>query len=133
MKYLIDTNIIIYFLKQHSLVLKRKINRQHFGDLAVSTITLAELEFGIENSVKKIENRQRLYAGLAAFERVPFDDQCAVEYGKIRADLKQRGAIIGPMDLQIAATALVKDLILVTNNVREFGRVQGLLVEDWTV
>ena len=113
-------------------MLKRKIAKQNFGDLAMSAVTLAELEFGIENSVKKTDNRMRLYTALSGLARIPFDDECAIAYGKIRADLQARGAIIGPMDLQIAATAQAKDLILVTNNGREFNRVKDLMVEDWT-
>lgn len=132
MKYLLDTNILIYLLKKGNKRIFANIAQKDFGQLSVSSITLAELEFGARNSSKPDLNRSVFLGVLASINVIPFDDNCAFEYGIIRKYLKDNGTPIGPMDMLIAATALANDMVMVTNNVSEFKRVQNLRVEDWT-
>ena len=100
--------------------------------IKIPAIVKAELLLGVEKSAKKEENRSKVTAFLLPFEIVPFDDSAAIHYSKIRATLEQVGAIIGPNDLLVAATSLARSATLVTNNTKEFSRVDGLHVEDWT-
>ena len=102
------------------------------GGIAVSAISLAELEFGVCNSSAIEKNRVKLIAFLTLIDILPFGGKAAAEYGKINAVLRQRGTPIGVMDTLIAAHAKSAGLIAVTNNVREFERVDGLIIEDWT-
>jgi tRNA(fMet)-specific endonuclease VapC len=129
--YLLDTNICIFALKHIPKVLTALESKKH-GGLAISSITLAELEFGICNSRSIEKNRNALIAFLPAVEVLLFDENAAVEYGKIRANLQKRGCIIGLMDMLIAAHAKSTGLLLVTNNTDEFKRVDGLALEDWS-
>jgi tRNA(fMet)-specific endonuclease VapC len=129
--YLLDTNICIYVLKQHSDRLRHKFKVTR--DLSISTITLAELWFGVENSAPS--SRQRRRDQLAAFTRLllvlPFDRGAAEHYGNVRAWLRRQGRPIGNNDLLIAAHARSRGCVLVTNNEREFSRVPDLTVENW--
>jgi len=131
MKYLLDTNICVFLLNHVPAVLEAFAEHRNAG-VAVSSITLAELEFGICNSQKKDSNRFNLIRLLSSMEVLAFDSEAAIEYGKIRAQLQTRGQPIGPMDMLIAAHAKAAGLVLVTNNTREFSRVDGLVLEDWT-
>ena len=101
-------------------------------DLCISSITLAELEFGACKSNNPLKNRAALTIFLADIKILPFDDKAATEYGDIRATLEMHGTPIGANDLLIAAHARSLQLILVTNNLKEFERVDGLKVENWT-
>lgn len=130
-KYLLDTNICITLIRQKSPAVLQRLVSLKPGDVAISSITMAELAYGAEKSTKKEENLIALQQFILPLEQVTFDQQAAIAYGRIRANLVQSGNIIGSMDMLIAAIALSLDLILVTNNVREFSRVQGLLIEDW--
>jgi len=130
MKYLLDTNICIHIMKHTQSVLKR-FSEVSENSAGVSSITLAELEFGICNSKSYDKNRAKLISFLPLIEVLPFDDMAAVEYGIIRTDLQKRGIPIGPLDMLIAAHAKSRNLIIVTNNVREFERIDDLQVEDW--
>jgi tRNA(fMet)-specific endonuclease VapC len=94
-------------------------------------LTIAELEYGIENSNRVEENRVSLIKFLSIFNILSFDDQDAIPYGKLKAKLKKEGTIIGPIDMLLAAQALSKDLILVTNNTKEFERIENLKLENW--
>jgi len=132
MKYLLDTNILIFLMKKGNKKLLSKIESQSFDALAISSITLAELEFGAANSSKPEVNRSVFLGVLSAINVVNFDDNCAYEYGLIRHKLKIKGSPIGPMDMLIAATAIANDLIMITNNVKEFEKVEGLKIQDWT-
>jgi tRNA(fMet)-specific endonuclease VapC len=130
---LLDTNICIYLLNQRpgfEVILRRMDGRQQ-GEVALSAITLAELRFGIAASQRRAVNLAKLELFLAAFEIVPFDAPVATAYGSLRAQLQARGTPIGSLDTLIAAHALALGAIMVTNNVREFGRVSGLTVENW--
>ena len=129
--YLLDTNMCIYVLKRHSDRLRHKFKVT--PDLSISTITLAELCFGVENSAAFL--RQKRWEQLAAFTRLllvlPFDGEAARHYGHVRAWLRRQGRPIGNNDLLIAAHARSKGCVLVTNNEREFSRVPDLTVENW--
>jgi len=131
MKYMLDTNICIYALKKQPAVLNRLTS---LGDeeIAISSVTQAELEFGVQNSERKERNAVALALFLSALTILPFDSSAAAVYGCIRADLKRKGTPIGPMDMMIAAHALSEDLVLVTNNTKEFERVPDLRLENWT-
>ena len=130
MKYMLDTNMCIYAQKNISQVIEKIKNNFQYG-VAISSITLAELEFGVQASANIEKNTIALYKFLSIIEILDFDSSAATEYGKIRADLKGRGTPIGNMDMLIAAHAKSEDLIVVTHNTREFERVEGLQLEDW--
>ena len=129
--YLLDTNICIYIIKKKPIevlnVLKQKLKK----DIFISSITVAELEYGVEKSKFPDINRISLLEFLSVFKIINFDDKDAVEFGKIKVNLDRSGKIIGPMDLLISSQAINKNLILVTNNVKEFERINGLRIENW--
>lgn len=131
MKYMLDTNICIYAIKNkpESVLVKLKAY-QHDG-LCISAITLSELEYGASKSASPDRNRAAIMQLLFVLDVIPFDDRAAMEYGKIRAHLERQGTPIGPLDMLIAGHARAENLILVTNNVKEFNRVPGLKVENW--
>ena len=130
MKYLLDTNICIYVQKQYPSVLRKFMEKADEG-LAISVITLAELEHGAAKSTRPEKSRVALIKFLSMVTVLPFDREAAYEYGQIRAALERKGTPIGPLDMQIAAHAKAENLIIVTNNVREFERVEGLIIENW--
>lgn len=130
LRYMLDTNICIYVLKNHPPQL-RELFARHTEQLCTSSVVLAELVYGAEKSAKPDENLQIVEGFAARLEVLPFADKAAAHYGEIRADLERKGTPIGPYDLMIAGHARSEGLILVTNNVREFGRVVGLRVENW--
>jgi tRNA(fMet)-specific endonuclease VapC len=130
MRYLIDTNICIYLMNQKPHRLIQKLKHFQVGDIGLSSITLAELQYGVSKS--KRNNQIRLNEFLVPFEILPFDERHTITYGEIRSQLEKVGKIIGPLDLLIAAHALSEEFILITNNDKEFKRVKGLSVENWT-
>jgi len=133
MKLLLDTNICIYIIKQQpARVLKRFLEYQ-IGDIGISSITLSELYYGVAKSQHQDKNSKALEQFITPLEVVPFDDAAAQAYGAIRATLEKVGTPIGSMDMLIAAHAVALGIPLVTNNTREFERVPGLEVVDWTV
>jgi tRNA(fMet)-specific endonuclease VapC len=111
----------------------RNLELKSIYGVTISTIVLAELQYGISLSNRFEKNTESLYNFLTAVEILNFDIKATLEYGKIRAALRLKGTPIGPMDALIAAHAKSKNLILVTNNTREFSRVEGLQLEDWSV
>lgn len=128
---MIDTNICIYTIKHKpESVIKRFVSEIPNG-LCISSITLAELWHGVEKSANPPKNETTLTKFLTALTVLPFDDYAAVEYGRICADLQRKGTPIGPMDMLIAAHARAENMILVTNNTREFERVTDLKLENW--
>lgn len=131
--YLLDTNICIYLIKQHSKELLKNIQRRRVTEVAISSITLAELRYGVEKSHFPEKNSQALDLFLLPFEVLSFDALAASAYGRIRASLEKSGKLIGSLDMLIAAHAISSGSVLVTNNQREFLRVKGLQVEDWTI
>lgn len=126
MKYMLDTNICIFAIKHKPPALIRNFLQHDPDDLCISAITYAELMHGVEKSQSTAQNR----AAITLF--LSFDDCAAEEYGQIRVDLERKGTPIGPLDTLIAAHARSRGLTLVTNNTREFFRVENLPVEDWT-
>lgn len=131
MKYMLDTNICIYAIKQRPESVIRKFLEHDPEEMCISAITYAELMHGVEKSMAVEKNRLAMSLFLSPITILDFDDHAAQEYGKIRADLEKKGTPIGSMDLLISAHAKSKGLILVTNNTREFERVEGLRVENW--
>lgn len=132
MTYLLDTNICAYLLKGTFPALNEKILTVHPTQLAISAVTLYELEYGAAKACWGEERRQRLKLFLSAFTIAPFDDRDAVAAGQIRAALEKQGCPIGAYDLQIAAQGLCRQWVVVTHNTGEFQRVPGLKLEDWT-
>ena len=131
MKYLLDTNICIYIMNRRPLNVIRKFKEYDIGDIGVSSITVSELYYGAQKSNRPEKNLQRLFDFLLPFEILSYDEIAASAYGSLRAALERRGELIGPLDMLIAAHALSQNLILVSNNVREFQRVPGLRIENW--
>jgi tRNA(fMet)-specific endonuclease VapC len=134
MKYMLDTNMCV-FLMQDSPNVQSAFSVKKKDGVAISTITLAELEFGVNNSKSSSamdKNRIKLISFLILVDVLEFDGKAAAEYGKIFAALTKSGNRIGILDTQIAAHAKSAGLITVTNNLREFERIDGLMIEDWT-
>lgn len=129
--YLLDTNICIYAIKQHPEHLLERIKTEMLNRLYVSALTIAELEFGVSNSQYPDKNRLALMKFLNVFEIIPFDAEDAISYGKIRSILKKNGQLIGPIDMLLAGQAIAKNLIFVTNNIKEFERVNDLQLQNW--
>jgi|TARA_B110000116_G_scaffold225344_1_gene205278 tRNA(fMet)-specific endonuclease VapC len=130
LKYMLDTNIIIYVIKRRPISVLEVFNR-HAGQMCMSSITLAELLHGAEKS-ERVEHNLKVIADLTSrLEVLDYDSQAAAHYGDIRADLERKGQTIGVNDLHIAGHGRAKGMILVTNNEREFNRVAGLRVENW--
>lgn len=131
MIYLLDTNVCIHHLKFPGLVVTRRLEAFRPVDIAVCSITKAELFYGAmrsNNPTQAFRNQQEF---LSQFVSLPFDDEAGLIHGRIRAQLAALGTPIGSYDLMIAAIALANNLILVTHNTREFERVEGLAIEDW--
>ncbi len=131
MKYMLDTNICIYLIKKKPLNVLQKIAKIDINDVGISSITLSELEYGVEKSSNPTRNRIALLEFISMLEIYNYDDKAAIEYGKIRTYLEKKGLIIGSLDMLIAAHAKSLRLVLVTNNENEFKRVQGLKIENW--
>lgn len=133
MRFLLDTNTLIYVFNErpeHQAVLER-FDQEEPEDLLVSSITFAELRYGVARSRRRQANLRTLREAFAALNVVPFDTRAADAYGQLRAELEAAGRPIGLLDTLIAAHALSLDLTLVTSNEREFSRVRRLRTEDW--
>ena len=130
LKYLLDTNIVIYVIKNRPLSVLKTFNQNH-GRMAISSITLAELAHGVEKSADQARNLAVVEDFVSRLDVLPFDDRAAWQYGLIRAALERQGTPIGVNDLHIAGHARSLGLIIVTNNLREFERVPGISVENW--
>ncbi len=131
MRFMLDTNIIAYAKNNRPESVLRRLTQYQPEDMCISSITLAELEYGVCNSSRPEQNRIALLTFLARIAVLPFDAEAAREYGLIRADLTKKGTLIGANDLLIAAHARSLGLTLITNNTREFDRVENLRVENW--
>ncbi len=132
MIYMLDTNTCIALIKQKSEKTLNHFRSQTIGDIGISTITLAELRYGVEKSRFVEKNEQALDEFLLPLEIADFDEGAASAYGPVRTGLESAGTPIGPLDTQIGAHALSLGAVLVTNNVGEFKRIKGLKVIDWT-
>ena len=131
MKYLLDTNICIYIIKKKPVSAIKKFEKLKSGSVAISTVTLSELYFGVAKSSKPDENMIALQEFISPLEVLDFSNVDALVYGRIRNSLEKKGSPIGAMDLLIASIAKSQDLILVTNNTKEFARISDLKIENW--
>ena len=132
MKYLIDTNICIYIINKRPAAVIEKFKQFELGEIGISTITVSELQYGVAKSTYRKKNEVRLEEFLAPLEILTYDQTAARVYGDIRFQLEKRGRPIGPLDLLIAAHAISQNLVLITNNDKEFKRIKKLKIENWT-
>lgn len=132
MKYMLDTNICIFAIRNSNDNVLKKFHDHLDDELYISSITLAELMYGVEKSRKPEQNRNALLQFLTLIDIKEFSEKAAIEYGKIRAFLENQGTPIGPLDTLIAAHAVSENMILVTHNTKEFLRIPDLTVENWT-
>ena len=133
MKYFLDTNICIYLINGKSPGLNKYFLTRNPSEIYISTVVLSELMYGIQKSIHFERNFLKLKVFLSEIEIVPFCDNAAYMAGQIRADLDRCGTPIGGNDILIAATVLVNQGILVTNNTREFSQIKSLILEDWSL
>ncbi len=131
MNFLIDTNICIYILNRRPKAVLDRFENYNSGQIGISSITIAELEYGAKKSSRVNENLERLELFLFPFEISPFDAVSAKYYGDIRTRLKVEGCVIGQLDMLIAAQALSNGLTLITNNQKEFSRIENLKLDNW--
>ena len=131
MKYMLDTNMCIYLIKRKPAQVLKKFQTYDLGDICVSSITVAELQYGVEKSQHPKQNQTALDLFLSPLIIVDFDTSAAQHYGQIRTNLESLGTPIGAYDLLIASHAQSLGITLVTNNTREFTRVPKLTVENW--
>jgi tRNA(fMet)-specific endonuclease VapC len=130
MTYLLDTDTIVYWMKNHPVVTP-KVQAIDSSLLSASDISRAELYYGAYNSMK-IEQNVRAVRNLSnTITFLPFNETSQIQFGKIKADLKKKKILIPDLDIMIGATALAYDLILVTNNTKHFERIEGLTIENW--
>ena len=133
MKYLLDTNIVAYIINERPFEVLTKFQSLSKNEISISSIVVAELWFGVAKSHKKEQNKLALESFLAPLTIIDFDSAAAKFYGLIRADLENKGVVIGSNDMLLAAHAISLGLTLVTNNAREFERVEGLKIENWVL
>lgn len=131
MNYLIDTNICIYIMNQRVPSVTARFHALSTDSVGISEITVSELAYGVEKSQRKAENTTRLSEFLMPFTILPYQAPVSKAYAEIRTDLERRGQVIGPLDMLLAAHAIAEDLTLVTNNTKEFQRINGLKLENW--
>jgi tRNA(fMet)-specific endonuclease VapC len=130
LKYLLDTNIIIYVLKRRPAEVL-KIFNTNASRMAISSITLSELIYGAEKSPNVSKNLEVIEEFISHLDILPYDAKASQHYGQIKATLERKGEIVGENDIHIAAHAISQGLTLVTNNLREFKRVANLALENW--
>ena len=131
MRYLLDTNICIYLIKNRPATILARFSQHEPKDVAISTITLFELQYGIEKSQYQERSHKALAKFLSPLNVLGLNRHAAMEAAAIRAQLEKNGLPIGPYDLLIAGVARSRDMVLVTNNTKEFGRIDGLALENW--
>ena len=131
MKYMLDTNMCIYIIKKHPEKVFKKFTKLDVGDVCISSITLAELMYGVQKSHHHQQNKVALAEFTSPLEVMSFDEEAAAHYGHIRAYLEKKGIPIGSLDMMISAHAKCIDSILVTNNKKEFSRIPHLKIENW--
>jgi len=131
MQYLLDTNTCIYIIKRSPKHVYQRFQRLHIGDVGISAITYCELQFGVANSLKPVENELALTEFLGPVQILDFPSAAAPIYGSIRKSLQRAGTPIGNYDLLLAAHACHEGLCLVTNNAKKFKRVPNLRIENW--
>jgi tRNA(fMet)-specific endonuclease VapC len=129
--YLLDTNICIYLIKKHPAKVLERLMSCSPEEVALSVVTVSELAYGVSKSLSQQKNRDALELFLSPFQVLAYPVEAAFAYGQIRAELERKGTPIGAMDLMIAAHAMAAGATLVSNNLREFRRVSGLMTENW--
>ncbi|MDR3305233.1 MAG: type II toxin-antitoxin system VapC family toxin [Clostridiales Family XIII bacterium] len=129
---MLDTNICIFLIREKSEKALAEYRKHELGDVVISIITLSELEYGVRNSAAPEKSAAALTGFLVGVDVLDYDAAAAHEYGKVRANLKQKRITIGPLDMLIAAHAKAAGCALITNNTREFERVEGLVLADWS-
>ena len=129
--YLLDTNICIYLIKNTFPQLTERVLKTDPEEMAISAVTLYELEYGAAKSNWGERTRENLHIFLEPFTLIPFDAGDAITAGRLRALLTQHGTPIGPYDIQIAAQGLSREMTIITHNTKEFSRVPNLKIEDW--
>jgi len=130
LRYMLDTNLCIRVLRDRPVGLRERFNAEA-ASLCISTVTLAELLYGAEKSSRPVDMRQQVESFADRLDVLSFDDAAAAHYAQIRAELERRGQVIGAYDMMIAGHARSHGLVVVTGNLGEFGRVNGLRSEDW--
>ncbi len=131
MRYLLDTNVCIRYLNGQSDGIRRMLQRSSHSQVALCSIVRAELLYGVLKSAQPRKNMDRLARFFRGFPCLPFDEAASEAYAGIRVQLERSGKPIGPNDLLVAAIALANESVLVTHNTGEFGRIEGLALEDW--
>ncbi|MBW4633245.1 MAG: type II toxin-antitoxin system VapC family toxin [Iphinoe sp. HA4291-MV1] len=131
MRFLLDTNTCIYIIKKKPPKVFDKFQTLDIFDVGISSITVAELEYGVYKSQRREQNQAALSQFLISLKIIPFDENATQIYGRIRAELERKGIVIGSMDMLIASQAISLGLILVTNNVRELSQIPDLVIENW--
>lgn len=131
MQFLLDTNICIYIIKCKPQQVIKRFQSLNLSDVGISSITVAELEYGAYKSQRLEQNRAALNQFLLPLEIVPLDERSTQIYGELRATLERQGTVIGGIDLLIASQAIALNLTLVTNNTNEFSRIQNLDLDNW--
>ena len=128
---MLDTNFCIELLRGGAAQVASRMPKHEIDEIAISSISLAELQYGVARSARSAHHQTLLVEFCAPLAILAFDDRAAVTYGRVRAELKRTGTPIGPLETLIAAHALALNVTLVSNNEREFGRVDGLRIENW--
>ena len=131
MRYMLDTSICIYIIREKPVKVLKKLRSFDIADIVISAITHSELEYGIAKSRRYKANQQALTQFLSSLEILPYDDEAAVNFGQIRSHLEKKDAAVGAMDLLIGAHARSISVTLVTNNHRGYRKIPGLRVENW--
>lgn len=131
MIYMLDTNMCVYIIKQQPANVLKRFSSLKPENVSVSSITVAELQYGVAKSHHKTKNNYALQEFLSPLNIEPFDDMAAQIYGPLRSKLEKSGQAIGSLDTLIAAHAMSIGAVLVTNNMHEFNRIKGLKLENW--
>lgn len=129
--YILDTDTCIYVIKRRPKSVLARLQTLPLDDVGISSITLGELQLGVEKSSRPEQNQEALNLFVAPLQILSFDERAARSYGRVRAELEKCGQVIGSLDMMIGAHALGEAAILVTNNLREFRRIEGLRLENW--
>lgn len=132
MKYFLDTNICIYYLKGMYPAIVKNLLSKNPDDIKIPAIVKAELLYGAQKSIRKEKSKERILEFLSPFKIIGFNDEATEIYGRTRQYLEKKGIIIGPNDLIIASTVLSTNGILITKNIKEFMRIKELKIENWT-
>ncbi len=131
MKYMLDTNICIYIIKQKPEAVVERFLHTEISQIGISSITLSELMYGVSKSSKPEQNQMALTQFLAPLEILPYTDNAAQYYGELRVHLEKQGTPIGSLDMLIAAHALSTACTVITNNEKEFNRIPNLIIQNW--